>query len=81
MFQILQYGAEKSVDEDLLIAAIPGIVDILLIYDTHMLTVPEEITPSESFSERHRSIFAGGTGLTELIQGLLDLADSDVSNI
>lgn len=41
---------------------------------------PAENQLSESTDEEHERIFTGGTSLTDLIQGLVDLMDDEVRN-
>lgn len=77
-FQILAYHAEEECDVQTLLIAIGGVVDMLLLYGLDLMAAPDEEL-SETRNEQHRVIFTGGTSLTSIIQGLVDLMDDDVS--
>lgn len=63
----------------MLTVAIGGVVDMLLIYGFDLLAEPDDENVSESMSEQHRATFVGGTSLTSIIQGLVELMDDEVS--
>lgn len=42
------------------------------------MAAPDDNVLSESMEEAHERVFAGGTSLTDLIQGLVDLMDDEV---
>lgn len=52
---------------------------MLLVHGFGLLAEPDRDELSESMSEENRATFAGGTSLTLIIQGLVDLMDDDVS--
>lgn len=56
-------------------------VDLLRLYGTQLVAAPENEELSESMNEKHQVIFSGGTALTEVVQGLVDLMDDEVCNI
>lgn len=49
------------------------------IYGSQLIAASENDELSESMDERHQVIFTGGTALTDVLQGLVDLMDDEVS--
>lgn len=60
---------------------ISAISDLLRIYGADLMAEPGEDQLSESVDEEHQKIFAGGTSLTSLVQGLVDLMDDEQLDI
>lgn len=77
--KILAYHQDKEYEVPLLSVAIGGVVDMFLIYGFNLLAEPDTENISDSVSEQHRTVFTGGTSLTTIIQGLVDLMDDEVS--
>lgn len=79
LFKILAYHDQHECEVPTLMTAIGAVCDMLMIYGLDLIAQPEENELSDSVSEVHRTIFAGGTSLTNVIQGLVDLMDDEVS--
>lgn len=63
---------------EMLLISIPAVADLLMIYGTELIVSPETVDLSESCDEQKLSTFAGGTTLTIIIQGLIDLLNDEV---
>ncbi|KAK9876812.1 hypothetical protein WA026_015050 [Henosepilachna vigintioctopunctata] len=75
---IAAYQGGQECDIQILNVCIGSIVDLLRIYGTQLIAAPEENTDlSESQREEHQRHFYGGTSLTKIIQGLVDLMDDE----
>ncbi|XP_030762199.1 condensin complex subunit 3-like isoform X1 [Sitophilus oryzae] len=72
---IAAYQAGEECDMQLLIVCIGAVVDLIRIYGADLIAEPDQDQLSDSVNEEHRQIFSGGTSLTQLIQGLVDLMD------
>lgn len=77
-FQIFAYQNEEECDRQTLIICIRAVIDLLRIYGPQLMAAPGDNALSESMEEAHERVFAGGTSLTDLIQGLVDLMDDEV---
>lgn len=53
---------------------------MLVIFGANIVTSPEDIGESDSILEQDLCILKGGTSLTEIVQGLVDLMDDEVRN-
>ncbi|XP_018564704.1 condensin complex subunit 3-like [Anoplophora glabripennis] len=74
---IFAYQSGEECDTQTLIVCIGATVDLLRIYGAQLIAAPDDNVPSESMEEAHERVFAGGTSLTDLIQGLVDLMDDE----
>ncbi|XP_076251973.1 condensin complex subunit 3-like isoform X2 [Rhynchophorus ferrugineus] len=72
---ILAYQAGEECDMQTLIVCIGAVVDLIRIYGADLIAEPDEEQLSESVNEEHQMVFSGGTSLTQVIQGLVDLMD------
>lgn len=54
---------------------------MLLLFGDDLLEGPDQENVSDSNSEQHRATFTGGTSLTSIIQGLVELMDDEVNSI
>ncbi|KAJ8910833.1 hypothetical protein NQ315_015568 [Exocentrus adspersus] len=74
---IFAYQNGEECDTQTLITCIAATVDLLRIYGPQLMAAPDDNVLSESMGEAHERVFAGGTSLTDLIQGLVDLMDDE----
>lgn len=51
---------------------------MLRVYGSQLVAATETGELSESVDEKHQVVFTGGTSLTDLLQGLVDLMDDEV---
>ncbi|KAJ8969401.1 hypothetical protein NQ317_010309 [Molorchus minor] len=74
---IFAYQIGEECDTQTLLICIGAVVDLLRIYGSQLMAAPSNEALSESMEEAHERVFAGGTSLTDLIQGLVDLMDDE----
>ncbi|CAH0547544.1 unnamed protein product [Brassicogethes aeneus] len=74
---IFAYQQGEECDTLILMVCIGAVVDLIRIYGSKLIAEPQEEILSESTDEEHVRIFSGGTSLTDLIQGLVDLMDDE----
>ncbi|KAL3284965.1 hypothetical protein HHI36_019094 [Cryptolaemus montrouzieri] len=75
---IYGYRSGQECDSQIVLVCIAAIVDLLRIYGTQLVAAPEERTDlSESQREDHCRQFFGGTSLTNIIHGLVDLMNDE----
>ncbi|KAJ8969726.1 hypothetical protein NQ314_001614 [Rhamnusium bicolor] len=74
---IFAYQNGEECDTQTLLICIGAVVDLLRIYGPKLMAASEKEVLSESVDETHERVFAGGTSLTDLIQGLVDLMDDE----
>lgn len=77
-FQIFAYQNGEECDTQTLIICIGAVVDLIQIYGPQLMAAPGDEVLSASMEEAHERVFAGGTSLTDLVQGLVDLMDDEV---
>lgn len=78
-FQIFAYQSGDECESRILITCISAISDLLRLYGSDLLPSPDRDQLSDSVNEEHVTIFTGGTSLSKLIQGLVDLMEDEVS--
>lgn len=78
--QILAYQNGEECDTQTLLICTGAVVDLLRIYGSQLVAAQEKDELSESREEEHKEIFTGGTAMTDVLQGLVDLMDDEVSN-
>ncbi|CAH1112883.1 unnamed protein product [Psylliodes chrysocephalus] len=78
---IFAYQNGDECDTQTLLVCISAVVDVLRIYGTQLMAAPENGELSESMEERQQAVFAGGTALTDVLRGLVDLMDDDQYDI
>ncbi|CAG9771341.1 unnamed protein product [Ceutorhynchus assimilis] len=71
------YQVGLECDTQTLICCISAISDLIRLYDGDFMAAPIDNELSESVDEEHEKVFAGGTALTSLIQGLVDLTEDE----
>ncbi|XP_023023077.2 chromosome associated protein G [Leptinotarsa decemlineata] len=74
---IFAYQNGDECDTQTLLVCIGAVVDLLRIYGSQLMAAPENEDLSESMQERQQAIFAGGTSLSDVLQGLVDLMDDE----
>ncbi|XP_044749258.1 condensin complex subunit 3-like isoform X2 [Coccinella septempunctata] len=75
---ISAYQTGQECDIQILLVCIKATVDLLRVFGTQLIAAPEERTDlSESQREDHQRHFFGGTSLTNIIKGLVDLMDDE----
>lgn len=77
--KIFAYQNGEECDTQTLVICIGAVIDLLRIYGSQLVAATENDALSESMDEKHQVIFAGGTALTDVLQGLVDLMDDEVS--
>lgn len=55
-------------------------MDLLRLYGSQLLAATENEELSESMSEKHKEVFTGGTALTDVLQGIVELMDDEVNH-
>ncbi|KAG5899798.1 hypothetical protein JTB14_006131 [Gonioctena quinquepunctata] len=74
---IFAYQNGVECDTQTLFVCIGAVVDLLRIYGSQLMAAPENDQLTESMEERQQAVFAGGTSLTDVLQGLVDLMDDE----
>ncbi|CAG9815968.1 unnamed protein product [Phaedon cochleariae] len=74
---IFAYQNGEECDTQTLLVCISTVVDLLRIYGSQLMAVPEREELSESMQEKQQAVFMGGTSLTGILQGLVDLMDDE----
>ncbi|XP_050503996.1 condensin complex subunit 3-like isoform X1 [Diabrotica virgifera virgifera] len=79
---IFAYRNGEECDIQTLLICIAAVVDLLRIYGPQLMASPAiEQVQSDSMTEQQEAIFLGGTSLTDIIQGLVDLLNDDQYDI
>lgn len=78
---IFAYQNEEECDTQTLLVCIAAVVDILRIYGAQLVAARNTELLSESMDEQQQAVFSGGTSLTNILQGLVDLMDDDQYDI
>ncbi|XP_017772848.1 PREDICTED: condensin complex subunit 3-like isoform X2 [Nicrophorus vespilloides] len=73
------YSAGTVCNTDRLLLAISAVVDMIVLYGTDLIAKPTD--PENSFDEQHETIFKGGSSLTTIIQGLVDLLQDENTDV
>lgn len=75
IFKIYGYQRHEACDVDVLLVCIGSAVDLLRTYGSKLIAEPSDNLDEE---EEVQKPFVGGTSLTDLVQGLAELMDSEV---
>ncbi|CAG9827001.1 unnamed protein product [Diabrotica balteata] len=79
---IFAYRSGEECDIQTLLICIAAVVDLLRIYGPQLMASPKtEQALSDSMTEQQEAIFLGGTSLTDIMQGLVDLLNDDQYDI
>ncbi|KAL1512881.1 hypothetical protein ABEB36_002391 [Hypothenemus hampei] len=77
---ILAYEAEEDCSIQILLVSIAAVADLLGIYGYDLIAKPTE-SPSDSIDEEHQRVFTGGTSLSAVLKGLVNLMDDEDEEI
>uniref|UniRef100_A0AAR5P9R0 UVR domain-containing protein n=1 Tax=Dendroctonus ponderosae TaxID=77166 RepID=A0AAR5P9R0_DENPD len=78
---IFAYQGGQECESRTLITCISAISDLLRLYGSDLLPSPDRDQLSDSVNEEHVTIFTGGTSLSALVQGLVDLMENEVYEV